>query len=323
MPEDAGDLVPDNADENAEESTSKDEGAQALRPNAEDDYDIDGGERQPADEQKPRKRGKPIAIAVAAICAVAALVAFFLFAPAYTVSFDTAGGSSVAPVSVSRVATVQEPQAPTRDSYDFAGWFLDDALSEKAEFPLAVSSDTTLHAAWNKTLASYRIEYLDAVDGKPVAKAKNVEKAEVGTTVAEKAPTIDGYALDSDPDAKIAISEDDSANVATFKYRKLVSYEVHYRNKGTETDVSPVKTVDDVAEGTQVTETAPAIGGYTLQSEGTQTITVTRDAEDNRIVFYYEPVVVDTGGYTDNGGGSSRKGSSSKSSGSNDVTWAN
>ena len=141
----------------------------------------------------------------------------------------------------------------------------------------------------------------------------------------EKAPDIDGYVLDSDKKVKLTISEDDAKNVAAFRYRKLVSYEVRYRNKNSDSDVSPSKTVDEVAMGTEVTETAPDIAGYTLQSEREQTITLKRSSKKNVIEFLYEPipVPVDTGGNSSYSGGGSSGGGSSRSSGSNDVKWAN
>ncbi len=300
-----------------------------AEPDAHDEADdavaLPSHEEPTHEKRNARNVPKTAIVALVACAIVAGLVAAFLLTPAFTVSFDAGGGSSVESTQVSRIGTVSEPETPTRPGYAFAGWYLDEALSDKAGFPLAVDSNTTLFAAWDKTLANYRVEHLDAVNGKKVADDKTVENAEVGSKVTVKAPAIDGYALDSDKKVKLAVSENDDENVVTFRYRKLVSYEVRYRSKNGNSDVSPSKTVDDVAMGTEITETAPDIAGYTLQSDREQAITLKRNSKKNVIEFVYEPipVPVDTGGGSSYSGGGSSGGGSSRSSGSNDVKWAN
>ena len=274
--------------------------------------------------EQSRNKRRVIPAIIAALCAAAAALALFLFTPAYTVTFDAAGGSAIEPISVNRIQTIDEPAAPNRENYAFAGWYLDDALQTKAEFPLKATADTTLHAAWDKLTASYRVEYRDAADDSEVADAKTVEAADIGSKVTVKAPDIDGYALDSKRKTKLLIAENEDENVVVFTYRKLVTYEVRYLDSNTNADIAPAKTVEGIAEGQQVTETAPDIAGYTLNSESEQTITTERDSSKNVIAFYYDPVPVVQQSYTGNSGGrSSGGGSSSGGKNSNDVKWAN
>lgn len=274
--------------------------------------------------EKKRSSASKFAVAIAAVCAIVALIALLLIIPTHTVSFDATGGSPVESVSVNRLSAVEEPEAPVREGYEFTGWFLDESLEEKAEFPLAASTDTTLYADWKKTEASYRIEYLDASDNSQIADAKTVDGAKVGSEISETAPAIDGFEAISSEPVKLVVSEIDSDNVITFSYRKLVSYEVRFCDVNTGSDVSSPKTVDGMAEGTQITETAPEIPGYTLQSESEQTILLDKDPDKNTIVFQYELIPIAPSGSTSSGSGNSNGGSSSRhSSGSNDVQWAN
>ena len=194
---------------------------------------------------------------------------------------------------------------------------------------MQVDADTTLHAAWKKVRASYRVEYVDAADGTQLAKPKTVEDAQVGKNVTEKAPAVSGYVVDGKGTTTFKVAKKDSANVATFKYLKLASYEVRYLDQASEEEVSPAKTVNDVAEGTQVSETAPAVDGYTLQSESEQSLTIARDSKKNVITFYYEltpvvaePVYVQSYSGSRSSNRSSSSGRSSSGS-SNDVVWAN
>ena len=88
-----------------------------------------------------------------------------------TVTFDSAGGSAVAPAVINDWAAVAEPAAPTRYGYTFAGWFLDD---EAYDFAALVKEDITLVAAWDIVpISSLRIGQL--VNGDPVLAAPMIQ----------------------------------------------------------------------------------------------------------------------------------------------------
>ncbi len=73
----------------------------------------------------------------------------------FTVTFDSAGGSEVPSQSVIALQYATEPPAPTRDGYEFDGWYLDD---EKWNFAsLVLNKDVTLTAKWN--IITYDITY--------------------------------------------------------------------------------------------------------------------------------------------------------------------
>lgn len=67
----------------------------------------------------------------------------------YTVTYDAAGGSTVAESTVTNGKTLEKPANPTRGGYEFIGWYTDSAY--KAPFLFGtqkVTGDTTLHARW-------------------------------------------------------------------------------------------------------------------------------------------------------------------------------
>ncbi len=68
----------------------------------------------------------------------------------WTISFDTQGGSSVADKTVTAGAAAGSLDAPTRDEYTFAGWYLDEACTEPfdASFIGEGGTTLTLHAKW-------------------------------------------------------------------------------------------------------------------------------------------------------------------------------
>ena len=69
-------------------------------------------------------------------------------APGFTVKFETNGGSEVAKQSLKKKEVVTEPQAPVKDGYTFAGWYTDEALTNKYVFGSEVTNSFTLYAKW-------------------------------------------------------------------------------------------------------------------------------------------------------------------------------
>ncbi len=77
-----------------------------------------------------------------------------------TVTFETNGGSAVAPQSVPFGSVATRPADPTRSSYVFAGWYSDQKLTRAFDFATPLDSSITLYAKWtsagsgNETLPS-------------------------------------------------------------------------------------------------------------------------------------------------------------------------
>ncbi|MCH5289064.1 MAG: InlB B-repeat-containing protein [Treponema sp.] len=63
----------------------------------------------------------------------------------YIVSFNTNGGTFVAPQSVASGTTAVEPDAPTRDGYTFNGWY---SGNTPFDFSTLITADLTLTAHW-------------------------------------------------------------------------------------------------------------------------------------------------------------------------------
>ena len=65
----------------------------------------------------------------------------------YTVSFNTAGGSTVAPMIVEHGQTINLPTAPSKPGYIFLGW-RNGNVTYGAGDPVVVTSDMTFYAVW-------------------------------------------------------------------------------------------------------------------------------------------------------------------------------
>ena len=71
-------------------------------------------------------------------------------ATTFTVTFDTNGGSELAAQTVTKNSVIEEPQAPTKEGFEFAGWYTDKELQTKYDFSASVTTSMTLYAAWTE-----------------------------------------------------------------------------------------------------------------------------------------------------------------------------
>ena len=98
----------------------------------------------------------------------------------YTITFDTAGGSEVAPITQDYGTTITPPAAPTRTGYTFAGW-------DKTIPATMPAENITLTARW--TVNQYTITFKPENGGQDI-----VIKQDYGTAITAPAnPTKTGY----------------------------------------------------------------------------------------------------------------------------------
>ena len=91
-----------------------------------------------------------ILVAILALVLVGALI-FVISHNGFTVNFETNGGTEVASVRVLHGETVAQSQVPTREGYEFTGWYTDRACTS----PWSMDSDTvtgslTLYGGWGR-----------------------------------------------------------------------------------------------------------------------------------------------------------------------------
>ena len=78
----------------------------------------------------------------------------------FTISFDTAGGSKIEDITVLENGTITAPTAPTRDGYNFAGWYLDAELTNPIEdfASFIIEGNVTLYAKWEASIYTVTFE---------------------------------------------------------------------------------------------------------------------------------------------------------------------
>ena len=90
-------------------------------------------------------------IIVSCIAVIIILVALDLRNPGFTITFDSKGGTDVAPQNQMYGELLEVPETPTREGYEFTGWYLDTACDDlwKNEEDI-IESDVTLYAGWEE-----------------------------------------------------------------------------------------------------------------------------------------------------------------------------
>ncbi|WP_418618069.1 Ig-like domain-containing protein [Slackia isoflavoniconvertens] len=196
----------------------------------------------------------------------------------------------------SDVMNEQFPETKTVDgvTYTFSGWYLDRSFTQPATFPYTVNSSTSFYA---KYVGGFRVAY-DLAGGSWNNSDATTYIAQEGSTQTVKSePTREGYkftgwTIEGLPDTTALKSGDTftmpAGNVTiTANWQELLSYQVKYLEKGTESQLEdPITQYGE--QGHEVSADAKTIGGYHLVEGCPERITKTLGSSDNDITFWYE-----------------------------------
>ena len=151
--------------------------------------------------------------------------------PSFDVTFDTDGGTTVSKQTVDNGGKVEEPAAPTKTGYTFAGWYKDSELETAWDFDTdTVTEPTTLYAKWTANtntpyVVNHWVQTLDAAINEKAEKNEtnytlNEDENLTGTTDATfKANTkeIDGFKA---PDKENITIAADGSTVHNYYYTR-------------------------------------------------------------------------------------------------------
>ena len=183
----------------------------------------------------------------------------------YTVTFDSDGGSSVAPQTVTIGGKATKPTDPTKEGYTFDSWQTPQGAA--FDFGSPVEADITLKAKWTEKKPDTFTVSFETNGGSAVEK-QTVEKGK--TAANPTAPTRKGYSFSgwySDKDLKTA-----------YDFTSAVTADVTLYAKWTEI---------------KYTVSAGANGYYTLKSNKTVSITVKRSEADDTCLNHFSSVEID------------------------------
>ena len=88
-------------------------------------------------------------IIITCIVVIVVLLAIDLRNPGFTITFDSKGGTDVAPQNQMYGQLLDMPEPPTREGYVFTGWYRDAACDNPWQAQTdTIQQDLTLYAGW-------------------------------------------------------------------------------------------------------------------------------------------------------------------------------
>ena len=209
-------------------------------------------------------------------------------APVFTATFEyqvmIGGETHTVQADIPYGSTISAPVVTHPEGYPLEGWYTDAAYANRFDFSTPITKDITLYAKWHTTQTyGYTVKYVDA-NGTEIAEAESFTGTP-NTTVIAQAKKIDGYELNDAQSKSVLLDADNKEIVFKYRYIGTYSYTVQYIDKDTGKTVADEK--KETTSKRVVTENAKYVNGYVLISDTPQTITLSSDASENVIKFYY------------------------------------
>ncbi len=189
----------------------------------------------------------------------------------YTITFNTNGGNTIAPITQAYGSSVTAPADPTRTGFTFAGWYSPVSKEEggsKVDVPATMPlNGMTLVADWTRN--SYTVTfYEDATKAKVLQQTSNQYEAAISAPVA----TIEGYELEGWYNAATNEKIDFSTTVTTpandleiYAKWTIQDFTVNFRgNGGLYADNKNLKTIEVTYGEAVVAPEIPVRAGYTF-----------------------------------------------------------
>ena len=173
-------------------------------------------------------------------------------------------------------------------TYEFDGWYLDEACTQRADFAGTIDGNMTFYGRYAATEARYRIEYY--YDGvRDDSRTDTFGPVAIGTEVSGfTAKPKNGFTLNGAEPESFTVKADESQNVMRVYYTKrLISYRVGYYLNNSNTEIASAVT-GTVRYGETATGYVKDIEGYTPVSSETSASAVIETAGQEIRFYYYK-----------------------------------
>ena len=150
----------------------------------------------------------------------------------YWLTFESNGGSYVAPAFYAKDKGATAPTVPTKLGYAFDGWYTDEGLTTPASFD-SITASTTLYAKWTEdTNTSYTvIHWLENADDDGYSADTKVDTkyGKTGAETAASARSYTGFTAQTITQKTIA---GDGSTIVSVKYKRNVYSVKFFSNSG-------------------------------------------------------------------------------------------
>lgn len=179
----------------------------------------------------------------------------------FWITFDSKGGSYVAPAFYAQGQTAAAPAAPARPGYVFNGWFTEAGAA--ADFA-AITENTTLVAGWKAGNASYTvIHFLENADDDGYS-SKDIE-TRTGATGSQTAAAAKSYTGFTAQTITLATIAGDGSTIVKVYYTRNV-YEVKFYNRQSNRWVENTSLRITAKHGANISDKWPTYNGSSTWS---------------------------------------------------------
>ena len=195
----------------------------------------------------------------------------------YSVTFNSNGGSTVAQISnVESGTKITKPADPTKEGYQFQGWYKDSALTAAFDFNTGITSNIILYAKWVEVSVDKFTVSFNTNGGSEILDQVNIESGRLATTPTN--PTKNGYTfvgwyMDSALTTAFDFNTPITSNITLYAKWNEVSvdkYTVSFETNGGTAIIS----ITDIVSHSKITEpTDPTKEGYTFGGWYTDSLT--------------------------------------------------
>ncbi|KMQ50417.1 hypothetical protein CHISP_2664 [Chitinispirillum alkaliphilum] len=210
-----------------------------------------------------------------------------------TVTFDPQNGEDVFTVAIASGETVDEPETPVRQGYEFNSWYSDEDLTELWDFSTPVSEDITLYAKWTPDAPqTYTLSYTAGENGSLTGEtSQTVEHGESGTAVTavpdegyEFSEWSDGRTYNPRTDTNV---QDHISVTAQFEAIPVVTFTVTFQsNDGSAVDGIEVEGGETVSEPEEPTRDGYTFDGWYADEELTKLWDFSQNTVKESITLY-------------------------------------
>lgn len=118
----------------------------------------------------------------------------------YTITFNSQGGSEVAPITEDFGTSVNKPDNPSMDGYKFVAWTFDEKGEQKVTWPYTIEDNVILYAQWNEKIdvKAYFQTLINALSSNPYGYVPDTMKPDYAGNIKEESDLNKDYTESQD-----------------------------------------------------------------------------------------------------------------------------
>ena len=149
----------------------------------------------------------------------------------YSISFESNGGTFIPTLVVKEGESINKPLDPSKDGYDFAGWFTDEGLEHEFDFQSALNDNITLYAKWELKDVTITFECNGGSEIAPITQKYNTN-IEAPLNPEKEGHTFVGWYSDRNFNTPFEFMKMPAENITLYAKYEIKQYNVSFESFG-------------------------------------------------------------------------------------------